>query len=91
MKNVIILALLLSTSCAKYRVDQEVRAGIRTKLKIVTCVKERLGFSGAWMEYECWHNNVTTETIDSVKCARYNQAKDLIEELNRINNINCEK
>lgn len=37
-----------------------------------------------------WRDPVKKENIDSLKCLRYNQAKRMVEDMNYMENINCE-
>ena len=38
---------------------------------------------------ESWRDKVTLETADSIKCFRYNQAKDIVDQIELIDNIDC--
>lgn len=93
MKRVLALLVLFIglTSCEShwYVVEQRVTEVTHNDLYLATYLWER----GFWDHDIIWSNldPWNQPNIDSIKCARYNQAVSMAKEIKRVNQLKCEQ
>ena len=81
----LLLSIFTAVACSHYYIEQEVDT-FGSDINIVTKVK--YGDRISWeTTVKYWFDETIT---DSVKCLRYNQAKELIEKIESVENFKCE-